>query len=798
MSKLGKIVDRLTRHRWTGAEVTALMGPVIETYVSNAADEAVRSGAASGGSVSALLIGLLESGAVDGALVCVTSVEGGKVRARYRIARTREEVLAARGSTYVEGQFGREAMPLLRDFEGRLAVVALPCEIALVRRDPSVTAKVAVAIALVCGHTTDAAFVDGVTEKLARLSGGDTLTKFRFRSGHWRGRLTAEYANGATADRPSSFYLLYHNLYYGAPKKCMFCGDHFGYAADITAGDLWLQKYRNDPVKHTALVVKTEVGAAALDLVVAAGLLEARPVPVREVLDGQRRTAPFHYNVTARAKAGARHGMKVPDRVHTTVHMHDRISAGMTLRNHLATQDEAGRARVLGANRRLLKARLYFLKGLESLPAGPLVPAEPEGTPRFSLVAGTVYGNRGAEAMLETAIGRVRDRFPDARFSVFSYLPKIDGELVRDPAVAVRSSTPAYLVGVLFPLSLLATPFARLGGRVPRFFPRSIRELAESRALIDLAGVSFIDGREKFLPFNVLTVLPAMLLGTPVFKFAQAVGPFKNPLNRLLAKWILPRCSLVVPRGATTVEHLEQIRFPRDRMVAGADVAFLFESRDSLSREGDAEASALAAAAREARAAGSAVIGVCPSSVLAGKAAKEGWDYTGFMSAMIDRLAADGHTVLLFPNATRARSEKLRNNDLPVIAEIVAKSSAGAARGKVLAVIGDMNAASLRTVIEACSVVAVSRFHAMVGALSIGVPVTVVGWSHKYLEVMKQFGLEEFVFDYSEHDPAALSAVVEHLVTEREQRAAQILDRLPAVQADSRRQFDEMFRRLDL
>jgi polysaccharide pyruvyl transferase WcaK-like protein len=463
-----------------------------------------------------------------------------------------------------------------------------------------------------------------------------------------------------------------------------------------------------------------------------------------------------------------------------------------------ALQDEAiGRLAVQrGAQDYLLKARLYFLKGLESLPAGPLVPAEPVGAPRFSLIAGTVYGNRGAEAMLETSIGRVRDRFPDARFTVFSYLPKTDGELVGDPAVAVRSSTPAYLVGVLFPLSLLAAPFVRLGGRVPRIFPRSIRELAESRALIDLAGVSFIDGREKFLPFNVLTILPAMLLGTPVFKLAQAVGPFKNPLNRLLAKVFLPRCAMVVPRGATTVEHLEQISFPSEHMVPGADIAFLFESRDALSREGEAEAATLAAAARAAGEAGRAVVGVCPSSVLAGKAATEGWDYTGFMAGMVDQLVADGHTVLLFPNATRARSEKLRNNDLPVIAEIVGKT-APAGAGDVLSVTGDMSAASLRTVIEACSVVAVSRFHAMVGALSIGVPVTVVGWSHKYLEVMRQFGLEEFVFDYSEHVPAALLAVVERLVSERGLRAAQILERLPAVQADSRRQFDEMFRRLD-
>ncbi len=791
--KLGKIVDRITAHRWTGAEIASLVGEVRESHIAHAADEAVRSGAASGGAVSGLLIAALESGRVDGALVCATSVEDGRVRARYRIARTRDEVLAARGSTYVLGEFGREAAPLIREFEGKLAVVALPCEIALVRHDPSMSEKVELAIALFCGHTSETQFVDAMTDRLAASVGGGKLETFRFRSGHWRGRLTATYDNGAVVDKPSNHYLLYHNLYFGTPKKCMFCGDHFGYSADISAGDLWSQKYKNDPVKHTALLVKTERGEEALSAAVASGVLVASPVPLREVLDGQRRTAPFHFNVTARSQAGAPLGMRVPDKVRTGVRTHERAAARMTLRNHLASQDTEGSARVLAANRRLLKARLYYLKGLESLPTGPLVPGAPEGSPRFSLIAATVYGNRGAEAMLETSIGRIRDKFPDARFTVFSYQPEMDSELIRDKAVTVRSSTPAYLVGVLFPLSLLAAPFARLG-KVPRIFPRSVRELAESRALIDLAGVSFIDGRDKYLPFNVLTILPAMLLRTPVFKLAQAVGPFKHPLNRFLAKWLLPKCALVVPRGETTVEHLETIAFPADRMLAGADVAFLFEARDSLSREGGEEADRLAARSLEMRAAGRAVVGLCPSAVLASKAVSEGWDYVGFMARLAAGLVEDGHSVLLFPNATRARSTKLRNNDLPVIAQI--HERLGEAGADVMHVTGDMNAASLRTVIEACSVVAVSRFHAMVGALSIGVPVAVVGWSHKYLEVMKQFGLEEFVFDYSEHDPEALRAVVERLIGERDAHAAAILDRLPAVRQDSRSQFEEMFRRI--
>jgi coenzyme F420-reducing hydrogenase beta subunit/polysaccharide pyruvyl transferase WcaK-like protein len=793
---LSSIVDRLTAHSWTGAEIDALVGETRESCVAHAADDEVRGAAASGGAVTALLIAQLESGSIDGALVCVTSVEDGLVRARYRIARTRDEVLAARGSTYVLGEFAREAMPMIRAFPGRLAVVALPCEIALLRHDAAVGDQVALAISLFCGHTTETTLVDALVRKLTAQAGGATLTKFRFRTGHWRGRLIAEFDDGTVIDRPAAYYLLYHNLYFGSPKKCIFCGDHFGYGADICAGDLWIQKYKNDPIKHTALIVKTERGVRALAAARDAGLLASTAVPVAEILDGQRRTAPFHYNVTARSRVAAGRGIKIPDRVSTMVHWHDRLAAGMALRSYLATRDVEGCEKVLGRNRRLLKLRLYWLKGLESLPTGPLVPGSVDGSPRFSFIAATVSGNRGAEAMLETSIGRIRDRFPDARFTVFSYYPEKDSALIRDAAVSVRSSTPVYLVLVLFPLSLLAAPFARVLGRVPRFFSRSVRELGESAALVDLAGVSFIDGREKFLPFNMLTILPAMLLGTPVFKLAQAMGPFKKPVNRFAAR-ILRRCAMVVARGDVTLSHMETISFPADRLLAAPDIAFLFEARDALSSEGAAEAEELASRARALREAGSAVVGLCPSAVLAGKAKEEGWDYLGFLATLASGLIKDGHSVLLFPNATRAGSAKLRNNDLPVIAEI-AERLAGQEAANVLAVRGDMNAAELRVVLAECSVAAVSRFHAMVGALSIGVPVAVVGWSHKYLEVMKQFGLDEFVFDYSAHDPEALRAVVGRLIAERDARAADIVTRLPSVQADSRGQFDAMFRRLGI
>lgn len=47
-----------------------------------------------------------------------------------------------------------------------------------------------------------------------------------------------------------------------------------------------------------------------------------------------------------------------------------------------------------------------------------------------------------------------------------------------------------------------------------------------------------------------------LLVGTPVVKYSQALGTFKNPYNKFLAKWILPKLKLVCARGQKTYDNL--------------------------------------------------------------------------------------------------------------------------------------------------------------------------------------------------------------------------------------------------
>lgn len=413
----------------------------------------------------------------------------------------------------------------------------------------------------------------------------------------------------------------------------------------------------------------------------------------------------------------------------------------------------------------------------------------------FSVIAATIYGNRGAEAMLETVVGRLREQQPDIRFHVFTYYPEDDRRLLAVDYASLHSSTPKALVLWLLPLSLLFGMLRLVfGRRILRIAPRSIRALGESTALVDLAGVAFIDGREKFLPFNVLTLLPAWLLGTPVVKMSQAVGPFRKPMNRLAAGFMLPKCTKVWARGAQTYMFLQESGLRGVDFALADDIAFNHKPEYTLSQEAGPALEKCFAHLVEARTKPgvTGVIGICPSSVVAVQSRKRGENYEQVLADLVGDLARQGFLIVLFPNATRAISgEAERNNDLPTIRRILAQLPEHGGPDPVVFDL-DVNATDIKRIIAETDVVLVSRFHAMVGALSLAVPAVVLGWSHKYAEVMARFGQESCVMDYKNLGSSQLGGQVASVFQRREEIRAAIEASLPSVKAGAARPVDSL------
>jgi polysaccharide pyruvyl transferase WcaK-like protein len=406
----------------------------------------------------------------------------------------------------------------------------------------------------------------------------------------------------------------------------------------------------------------------------------------------------------------------------------------------------------------------------------------------YGVVGGTLWGNRGAEAMVVTTIGRVRERDPGAAFVLLSYFPDRDRELLRDEDVTVVDASPRPTV--LTWVGAVLCRIARLVGvRLPdALLPAPVRALRGCRALFDVSGISFHDGRLTVVAYNLLCLWPALLLKVPVIRLSQAMGPFAHPLNRLPARWVTKRSAHTFARGRLTAGYLEGLGAPAGSWTVAPDVAFAYRPEYSLTAENDGQVAAQRERLATVRAGGTDVVALVPSSLVHQKMGEE---YVELLGTLVADLRRHGAHVLVMPNATRAGVAVPRNNDLTVVALL--RESLGAGTDDVSYVDFDLNTASIRSLAEQCTLVVTSRFHAMVAALALGVPPLVMGWSHKYEEVLEMFGCEADAVDFSQARDQ-LAPMVQRLLAEHEHTRERILKALPEVTEAAIAQFDALDR----
>lgn len=388
-------------------------------------------------------------------------------------------------------------------------------------------------------------------------------------------------------------------------------------------------------------------------------------------------------------------------------------------------------------------------------------------------------GNKGAELMLLSIIKNMETLLGACDFDLVSVYSKQDRQVPLPPRLNVVSGSPLFLMGLVLPLSLVLSPFIRFKG--VRAMIRKIplmRTLLAADMVLDCGGVSFIENRGlPLLIYNLSLCLPPVLLGRPFMKLSQAMGPFTTTLNRVFAKLGLTGADWIVARGAITGEHLKTLGLKKFSVLP--DVAFALKG-DERSFE---EAKKILA---ELNLSGPSV-GILPSVVVEDYAEIKNIDYLAVMQELISHLMKAGYTVLLLPHSVRTNSQERMNNDLLLCRELKAMFPADAAL-KVIE--RDLSALVLRQIIARMDFIIASRFHAMVSSLSEKVPLLLIGWSHKYMEVMRMFELEDWAVDFSRIESQVLVSRFEELVKEKTQVKYLIEKNLPRVQEEARKNFE--------
>jgi len=376
---------------------------------------------------------------------------------------------------------------------------------------------------------------------------------------------------------------------------------------------------------------------------------------------------------------------------------------------------------------------------------------------QIGILGATITGNHGAEAMLSTLIQEIEARLTQKpHFHVFSYYPKDDQAEQLAENITIHSATPLKVVTQY--LWMFLSPF------------RSRNAFSSLDILLDVAGVSFIDQRLKFLPYNILTLLPFIRNKVPVVKCPQAMGPFRHPINRFFARSILNRCSGIFSRGNGTSRYLKELGL-KQPFSQCPDLAFLLHpDQQTVSTPPSPK------------------IGIAVSSLLH----KKHPDYFDKMAALAQRLIGQGFDVELLCHSWRANSTGTRNND-PVCAQAINSKL----ETEVPIVGMGMNAAELKRHIGSYAFLITSRFHALIAGLSMSVPSFVIGWSHKYEEVLGDFELSHMSCMASGWDPQAITDQVMKHFSDRAQIAKQITEQLPAIRDKAQAPINHILRILN-
>lgn len=384
-----------------------------------------------------------------------------------------------------------------------------------------------------------------------------------------------------------------------------------------------------------------------------------------------------------------------------------------------------------------------------------------------AIVAGTLTGNRGAEAMVTTCIQEISTRYPDACIHVLTYYPTADARVNNNPRVFIHSATPVQLVLNWLPLALLAHIFRSLKRAPPRMNGAGILSLLEIDALFDVAGVAFVDGREKFLPYNVLSLFPFLLHRIPVMKVSQAIGPISSPLNRLCAKYTLKRVGMIVARGHITYSHLKQFSCGT-RLHQAPDISFLLDIPESKK---------IPYTVRQK------IVSIGPSSLVAAQSS----DYLDTLARLAEHLVATGYEVRLIAHAWREGATGPRNNDLPTAKSLSKKINTAAP----VPILGEgRTALELKQIIGESSLLVTSRLHGMIAALSTATPVVAVGWNHKYEEVLDDFGLSGSAIVHNELEVQHLISLIVENLEKGNEISDQIATHLPRVKKRAKDAFE--------
>ena len=245
--------------------------------------------------------------------------------------------------------------------------------------------------------------------------------------------------------------------------------------------------------------------------------------------------------------------------------------------------------------------------------------------------------------------------------------------------------------------------------------------------------------------YQLLPLILAERLGTPVVCAPQSYGPFDGKLVAWIVARTLRRARLVLAREDISLAELKKLRLPDGVACRAVDSAF------SLEPPGRVRADQHPWRASHSVGASDVLVGVtvrrCLSPV-------QQASFEAELAAFVDRVhELPGHRVVIFPQATAADQ---RDDD-----RIASRAVAGLCRGHTRPILVETEAdyRGVASFIADLDYLVGNRFHSVIFALTARVPCIAVGYEHKTRGIMRDLSLDGWRLPARDLSAAALFAL---------------------------------------
>jgi len=400
---------------------------------------------------------------------------------------------------------------------------------------------------------------------------------------------------------------------------------------------------------------------------------------------------------------------------------------------------------------------------------------------KITVIGAALSGNKGAASMLIALVQNLKEIYlnnyilncltiygtEDSRFNFYKNL-------------RIVKCTPFDIICIIMPLSFLyflmcwIAPIKKI-----LLQHKTLRIIVESDLIVNIAGISYSDGRGFILLYNVACDLTPLLLKKKVFKYSQALGPFKQFPNRLCAKMILPKIERIAARGESTLKNLRSLDLHNYEHCPDGTFSMSVDTANI--------ANEIKKTCNQIKDSRKINIGVAPSSVIEQYSSRLNVSYANLMSDFIEHSSKNGkYNLILFPYCSLINRKTKKNNDLEIVRNIYKKINS---KQNITFLDKEYSAEDLKILISSCDVIITSRYHGMITALSTETVPLIIGWGHKYLETLDMFSLGNLYIDHPSLNMNLLKNKFIDIVNNLDDYKSKIASKLPEVKKTSLRNF---------